>query len=168
MPLNLLKSYNQLLEFESLTESQRTNSLKRIFNRDIADNTAFKFKGRQINPTPLDGFLTMDTLFTHLTTEIIDKKSRKRAFEIHRSKRLHWLRHHIDEKKTEKMLVFSVKEPSGVRTYVYDLDESYVIVLEPLRKREEYYLLTAYWVRGKDAKRNKFEKKYKRRLPDVL
>ena len=43
----------------------------------------------------------------------------------------------------------------------------YVIVLEPLRENE-YYLLTAFYVRGKDAKRKKYEKKYKRRLSDLL
>jgi hypothetical protein len=139
-----------------------------VFNRDIVNNSSFKFKGRQINPIPHDGVIKMDTLFAHLTTEIVDSKTRKREFEIHRSKRLHWVKHHIDEKKTNRMLVFSVKEPNGFRTYVYDQDESYVIVLEPLRKKEEYFLLTAYWVRGKDAKRNKFLKKHKRRLLEVL
>jgi hypothetical protein len=168
MPLNLLKKYNQLLELESLRDSQRKESLLGIFNRDIVSNASFKFQGRQINPTPHDGVIEMDTLFTHLTTEIVDPITRKREFEIHRSKRLHWVKHHVDEKKTERMLVFSVKESDGFRTYIYDQDESYVIVLEPLRKKREYYLLTAFWVRGKDAKRNKFLKKHKRRLPEVL
>jgi hypothetical protein len=62
------------------------------------------------------------------------------------------------------MLIFSVKEPDGIRTYIYDKDEQYVIVLEPLRKLSEYYLLSAYYVRGKDAAKDKFEKKYKRKL----
>ena len=66
------------------------------------------------------------------------------------------------------MLIFSVKEPNGNRTYIYDIDENYVIVLEPLREKNEYYLLTAFYVRGKDAKRKKYEKKYKRRLSDLL
>lgn len=59
---------------------------------------------------------------------------------------------HLDEKKQDSILHFSVKEPSGLRTYIYDMDEKYVIVLEPLRKISAYYLLTAYYLIGKDAK----------------
>lgn len=49
------------------------------------------------------------------------------------------------------MLVFSVKEPEGIRTYIYDKDEKYVIILEPLRNGTQYYLLTTYYLTGKDA-----------------
>ncbi len=62
------------------------------------------------------------------------------------------------------MLLFSVDEPEGLRTYLYDKDERYVIILEPLRKKAEYYLLTAYFLTGKDAQRDKILKKYKRKL----
>ena len=51
------------------------------------------------------------------------------------------------------MLCFSVKEPEGIRTYIYDKNEKYVIVLEPKHKNTIYYLLTAYHLRGKDAKK---------------
>jgi hypothetical protein len=110
----------------------------------------------------------MDTLFRHLTTEMVDKVTRERDFELDRSMRLHWVRYHLDQKKQDNMLLFSVQEREGVRTYYYDKDENYVIVLEPRRDGESYYLLTAYHIRGKDAQRNKMEKKYKRRLPEVL
>lgn len=64
---------------------------------------------------------------------------------------------------------YAIKEPNGFRTYIYDKTEKYVVVLEPLRKVNEYYLLTAYNLRGKDAKKNKFIRKYKmRRLNEVL
>lgn len=139
-----------------------------VFNRDIKNNQSFRFQGKQLNPTTKDGEIPMNTLFTHLTTQIIDQKAREREFEIHRSRRLHWVKHHIDERKKDNMLVFSVKEPEGLRTYILDKDENYVIVLEPLREKNEYYLLTAFIVRGKDAKRNKFGKKYARRLPETL
>ena len=66
------------------------------------------------------------------------------------------------------MRLFSVQEREGIRTYYYDKDENYVIVLEPLRDGKSYYLLTAYYIQGKDAQRNKMEKKYKRRLEKVL
>jgi len=57
-----------------------------------------------------------------------------------RSIRLHWIRHHIEEKKSDNMLVFSVTEPkvATARTYIYDKDEKYLIVLEPMRNRNEY------------------------------
>jgi len=110
----------------------------------------------------------MATLFTHLTTEIVDQKTRRREFELQRSRRLHWVRFHIDERKPDNMMVFTVKEPEGFRTYIYDKDEKYVVVLEPLRDGNSYYLLTAYHVMGKDAQRDKFAKKYKRKLDVVL
>lgn len=169
MPFNLLKKYNQLLELASFNPYERKKSLMGVFNQDIVENKNFKFEGKQINPTPVDGQIVIDTLFTHLTTVIVDKKTNKREFEMSRSQRLHWVKYHIDKKKTDNMLIFSVKEPNGNRTYIYDKDEKYVIVLEPLRKVNEYYLLTAYHLQGKDAKRNKFLKKYKKyRLDEVL
>ena len=77
------------------------------------------------------------------------------------------MKFHIDESKDDDVLQFSVKEPEGVRTYIYDKTEKYVVVLEPLRKVNEYYLLTAYHLTGKDAKRNKILKKYKRKLNEI-
>ncbi|WP_299047638.1 hypothetical protein [uncultured Polaribacter sp.] len=168
MPFNQLKRYNDLLDITGMSPHNRNISLRGVFDRDITNNTNFKFRTKQITPTPLDGEITMDTLFRHLTTVMVNKKTRAREYDVHRSQRLHWVKYHIEEKKKDNMLVYSVKEPDGNRTYVYDKDEKYVIVLEPLRNKNEYYLLSAYYVRGKDAKRNKFEKKYKRRLPEVL
>lgn len=156
------------MELAALNPAQRTKSLQGVFDRDITNNPSFKFKCKQISPTPKDGEIKMSTLFTHLTTVITNKTTRKREFDNDRAIRLHWVKYHIDENKKTNMLVFSVKEPDGNRTYIYDKDENYVIVLEPLRKKNEYYLLTAYYVKGKDAKRNKFDKKYIRRLSEVL
>lgn len=169
MPLNLLKQYNTHLELGSMNAIQRDNSLKGVFNRDIVNNRSFVFRTKQIHPTPNnDGSVAMDTLFNHLTRKVVDEKTKAREFDNHRSIRLHWIKHHVDERKSNNMLVFSVKEPKGNRTYIYDKDEKYVIVLEPLRVNDEYYLLTAFPVMGKDAARKKYEKKYKRRLPDIL
>lgn len=169
MPTNLLKRYNQLLELASLTEQQRTSSLMGVFNRDIQYNPEFQFHSKQLKPTTADGEDSMERLFRHLTTVVTDKTTRHREFEMDRSLRLHWLRHHVEERKQENMYVFSVDEPAcGVRTYIYDKDENYVIVLEPLRNSNEYYLLTAYHLRGKDKSRDKIMKKYKRRLPYVV
>lgn len=168
MPFNQLKRYNDLLDITGMSPHNRNTSLRGVFDRDITNNASFKFRTKQITPTPLDGQITMDALFRHLTTVMVDKKTRAREYDVYRSQRLHWVKYHIEEKKKENMLVYSVKEPDGNRTYVYDKDEKYVIVLEPLRNKDEYYLLSAYYVRGKDAKRNKFEKKYKRRLAELL
>lgn len=168
MALNLLKKYNQLLELNAFSEPERTASLMGVFNRDIARNPHFKFKEKRIHPTPVDGKIEMQTLFTHITTKIVDPDTKKRDFDIHRSRRIHWIKYHIEQRKHDNMLVFSVHEPKGYRTYIYDVDEKYLIVLEPLREVNEYYLLTAYPLRGKDSKRDKIKKKYKRRLDKVL
>jgi len=168
MPLNLVKTYNALLDFGGMNSYQRKNSLLLVFNRDFKDNTPIVYNSKEIFPTPKDGEDSMDRLFKHLTTTIVDKQTRKREYDNDRSARLHWIRFHIDLKKIENVLAFSVKEPSGIRTYIYDIDESYVIILEPLRKVKGYYLLTAYYLKGKDKKRNKILKKYKRRLKEMV
>jgi len=166
MPLNLLKKYNALLDLAGMASHARTKSLKGVFNRDITNNQDFRFRNKPLNPTPKDGEIPMETLFKHLTTEVVDKKTKAREFEYHRSVRLHWVKHHVDERKQDEMLVFSCKDKDGNRTYIYDKTEFYVIVLEPLRLKDEYYLLTAYHLRGKD--KYKIENKFKRRLDELL
>lgn len=170
MPFNLLKKYNELLDIVAMNEFQRRESLRGIFDRDITNNINFSFREKRIYPTPAEGQDATDRLFGHLTTTITDKKIKKREFDIKRSMRLHWIRHHIEERKRDNVLIFSVKEPDGTRTYIYDIDERYVIVLEPMRdlRRNEYALLTAYYEEGRDKERSKIMKKYKMKLPDVL
>lgn len=168
MPLNLLKKYNELLVLAGFNEAQRRQSLRGVFNRDIANHPNFNFRAKKINPTPADGVIKMETLFTHLTTVMVDKVTRKREFDLSRSLRLHWVKFHIEEQKKDQMLYFSVREPEGFRTYIYDIVEKYVVVLEPLRNKREYYLLSAYHLRGKDAQRDKMIKKYNRKLNEIL
>lgn len=167
MPLNLIKIYNQLLDIVGMDVRQRTESLMGIFRRDFVDN-APTFMRKSIHPTPIDGKDKMENLFHHITTHMVDKTTRKRDFEMERSIRLHWIRHHLEQRKQDNMLIFSVKEPEGNRTYIYDRDEKYVVILEPLRIGDAYYFITAYHLEGKDDKRNKIEKKYKRRLDNIL
>lgn len=169
MPTNLLKVYNELLDLASLPEAQRMKSLRGVFDRDFTNNPNMAFRTKKVKPTPAEGQDYMDRLFTHLTTviSIVDKDTRHREFDIKRSQRLHWIRHHLEERKTDRVLVFSVEEPEGIRTYIYDEDERYVIVLEPKIKAGDYFLLTAYYVEGKDAKRDKIKKKWSRRLPTL-
>ncbi len=167
MPFNLLKKYNHLLDFGAYNEFQRRQSLQGIFARDFSNNPNLRFKEKPIQPTPKNGEIPMATLFTHLTTVITDKATKHRSFELERSSRLHWVKYHIDESKADDVLHFSVQEPEGVRTYIYDKTERYVVVLEPLRKVNAYYLLTAYYLTGKDAQRDKILKKYKRKMNDL-
>lgn len=168
MPLNLLKTYNTHLDILALTENQRKTSLLGVFNKDIANHANFNFRNKRITPTPADGVIKMETLFSHLTTEMVDKVTRKRVFEMHRSLRLHWVKFHIEEQKKDDMLYFSVAEPEGIRTYIYDKSEKYVVILEPLKNKDEYYLITAYHLIGRDAMRDKIIKKYKRKLNQVF
>lgn len=170
MPLNLTKEYNDLLDLLGMSEKERTESLRKIFNRDIERNRVFTFNGKPIFPTPReDGHIAMENLFNHLTTKEVDKEIHHREFDVSRSVRLHWIRHHVEQRKKDNMLYFSVAEPKSTRTYIYDADEKYVIVLEPRRDNTAYYLLTAYHLEGKDAARNKIMSKYnRRRLPSLL
>jgi len=169
MPFNLAKTYNELLDIVGMSEWQRTQSLMAIFNRDIRNNPNFKFANKEIHPTPTeDGDIKIEELFVHLTKKIFDKNTRAREFDLHRAARLHWVKYHIEKSKKDNMLYFSVKEPNGLRTYIYDKDEKYVIVLEPLRNKSSYYLLSAYYLTGSDAKRDKIMAKYNKYRLDEL
>jgi len=165
---NLLKIYNQLLELSSLSPTERLESLKRVFKRDIENNPHFCFRKKNIYPTSKEGQDSMEILFHHLTNKTVDEKTKKREYDAIRSERLHWIKYHIEELKKDEMLVFSVLDvKKGVRTYIYDKIEKYVVILEPYRNKEDsYYLLTAYKLEGKGGMNN-IEKKYNRRLSEI-
>ena len=170
MPFYLLKKYNELLDLLGLTEAQRRTSLRGIFDRDVQNNPIFMFNGKPIYPTPKEnGQIALENLFTHLITKVVDHDTNHREFDMSRSQRLHWIKYLVGENKKENMLYFSVDEGSSYRTYIYDMNEKYVIVLESLRNSTAYYLLTAYHLEGRDAARNKILNRYnRRRLPNLL
>jgi hypothetical protein len=176
MPFNLLKKYPELLDILHLTPHERTISLKGVFRRDIKDNNSFKFRHKVIRPIKGEE-PEMQLMFRHLTTEEVEevddsgRKIKKRLFEIDRSRRLHWIRHHIEENKNTNMEFFSVEERIDgrikIRTYIYDIDEKYVIILEPQRSSMDYYLITAYYLNKAWAVKQ-MKKKMKKRFGEVL
>lgn len=177
MPTNLLKKYPDLLEIMHLSESDRTHSLRSVFNRDIEENTGLIFRAKVIRPIKGEE-PDMDLLFKHLTTEEIQeidangKEYPKRIFEKDRSQRLHWVRFHLEELKKERVEVFSVEERDQkkrqdiIRTYIFDEDQNYIIVLDPQRSKRDYYLVTAYYL-NKEYGAKKIRKLLKKRLQEV-
>ena len=176
MPLNLTKKYPELLDILSLSEKDRIKSLKMIFKRDIEENSNLNFRGRKIYPIKGEE-PNMQLLFRHLTTEEIKVTEEgcthpKRVFEKERSQRLHWIRYHLEEHKKDNIEIFSVKTRDQkkrqdiIRTYIYDKEQKYVIVLEPQRNLHDYYLLTAYYL-NKDYGEESINKKLKHKLPNV-
>lgn len=173
--MNILKKYPELLDLAYLQEFERTASLKKIFKRDIEDNTGFNFRGVKIYPIK-DEQPAMQTLLNHLTKEEIEEEDengkiiKKREFDIHRSVRLHWVRFHIEENKKDGMEVFSMEErvkgKTVFRTYIYDVKQKYIIVLEPQRNRG-YYLLTAYYL-NRSYGVEQIHKKLKGKLETIL
>jgi hypothetical protein len=162
MPLNLTKTYNSLLDMVYPTIHKNVNSFRLVFNRDFIELGEIQFRGKKIKPTTSsDGEDSMDRLFTHLTTIVTDKKTKKREFESDRSIRIHWVRYHIEEKIKEKVIVFSIKDEN--RTYILNQDERYVVILEPLRNGTDFYLLSAYPLQPSSYKNimNRFEKRGK-------
>ena len=150
-----MKKYNALLEVDMLTPAQRALSLRGVFNRDIQNNESFAFRAKKIYPIPAEGMDKLELLFSHLTTKVTDEKTKHREYDRSRSIRLHWIRHHIEEKKQDGMLIFSTINGREKRTYIYDRNEKYVIVLEPKEVKKQnakgedyfyryYYFLTAY------------------------
>lgn len=174
MPLNKLKKYPDLLDIGFMNEYQRRSSLMGIFKRDIEDNQNFKFRTKQIRPIKKEGEAPMQTLFHHLTTrdeyDENGKKTGHRLFEMDRSVRLHWIKFHIDELKKLNVEVFSyvdrVDGKDVTRTYIYNIEKEYVVILEPHRSELDYYLLTAYYFNEPGGKKQ-IEKKLKKKLPNV-
>lgn len=103
---NLIKQYNALLEVDALTPAERNVSLRRIFNRDIQNNSAFSFRSKKIYPVPKEGMDKLEMLFWHLTTKVVDHDTNHREYDRARSIRLHWIKFHIEEHKTNDMLIF--------------------------------------------------------------
>lgn len=174
MDFNLLKKYPELLELAYLTVSQRNTSLLNVFRRDIENNSNFNFQGKWIRPTKKEGQTSMEILFHHLTTRSDkDKKGKNvgsRSFEMARSQRLHWIKHLVEAGKMFDFDVFSyedrVKGRSVIRTYIYDIKQEYVIILEPQRSKTDYYLLTAYLLNEPGGKKQ-IENKRKMKLSMV-
>lgn len=181
MPFNKLKKYPELLELNGLDERARQQSLQAIFDRDIADNDNFRFRGKRIYPIKTEGEIDMDRELMHLTTEEVEetdeqgRKFKRRVFDKFRSERLHWIKPHIEEKIADSEIeVFSVNERNQrkrmnvARTYIYNKTRKYVIVLEPqTRNGESYYLLTAYYL-NKEYGEKQMQKKLLSKLTEVL
>lgn len=177
MPFNLLKTYPELLDLGHLDGHARNETLIGVFKRDIEENIRLNFRGKTIRPVKGEE-PAMIILFHHLTTEEIEvtepngQKYPKRVFEMSRSQRLHWVRYHLEERRKENVEVFSVevrdqkKRKDIIRTYIYDIEQRYIIVLDPQRTNRDYYLVTAYYL-NKEYGENKIKKLMKRRLPYV-
>lgn len=164
MPTNQLKKYNSLLDLLYPTLAKNLESLRKVFDRDISNNGSFLLRQKPIYPTYAEGEDKMDRLFRHLTTVVTDKATRKREFESERSVRLHWIKYHIDETKKEDILFFNVQDEN--RTYILDCTEKYLIVLEPLRNKSGYYLLSAHCLLPANFK--KAMKKYTTRSSPIV
>ena len=178
MPTNLIKTYNQFLELGHLSSYDRILSLKKIFNRDISENAGFNFRTKLIRPFKSNGQSDMETLFSHLTCMTEDKideagnKIKTRTeFDYDRSKRLHWVKHHIDERSPDKIDVFSYMDridgKDVIRTYIHDHCENYIVVLAPQRSNTDYYLITAYHLSKEKGGINQIKNKSKKRLAEV-
>lgn len=168
MPFNLIKKYPDLLELDHLKENDREKSLKRIFKRDFEDVTN-SFNNKTIRPIPSEKD-SMELLFNHLTTrkDYIDNDY-TRVYDRERSVRLHWVRPHLLQNINDDLEVFSVQEKVrgryDVRTYIYNRSEQYVVILEPFRNTDDYYLITAYYLESSNTR--KIERKLGRKLQEV-
>lgn len=178
MIFNLTKKYPDLLDILGLNDYQRKEILQKIFDRDITDKVPFQFRTKNIRPTKLEGQVDLDNVLHHLTSHEIDveengRKFQRRVFESDRSQRLHWLRSHIDEDIKASIEVFSAierdkkKRKDVTKTYIYNQDEKYVVVLEPQRSNTDYYLLTAYHL-NKPYSEKQMKKKMKKRLAEIV
>jgi hypothetical protein len=139
MPANLIKTYNQLLDLLYPTFKKNLESIRKVFDRDFTPGD-ISFNTYPVSPAPKEGQDKMEILFSHLTTEVIDEATRKRTFEQSRAVRLHWVRYHLEESK--QFNAYEVDEDNKV--YIVNKAEKYVVILEWLRNKTRFYLLTAY------------------------
>lgn len=170
--LNILKKYPELLDIKGLSERERQDDLLRIFKRDIEDNPNFAFRSWKIYPIKAEGEADMGRLFKHLTCKevMVEEDGNtypKRIFEMDRSQRLHWINHHVSERTPQNVDVFTIEERDKKKrkvkkTYIYDKQEEYVIVLEQQRSNA-FYLLTAYHLNEEYGKKS-LSKKMKKRI----
>ncbi|MDH6306333.1 hypothetical protein M2459_002696 [Parabacteroides sp. PF5-5] len=154
MPFNATKKYDDCLDLLSYTESQRYKTLLSIYERDIYFNKKLIFFEKEVRPTQMNSDeSTKMVLFSHLTCKSDSEEGVKKRdnFDMRRSERLHWIRHHIDACGGKGVFIFDhedrIRGKNTTRTYIYDKPHKYVIVLEPKRSNQEYfYLLTAYYL----------------------
>lgn len=178
MAINYIKTYKSLLEINHFTEWERKISLKAIFDRDIANNDNFKFKGKIIRPLKKEDIFDVESLFKHLTYRTEDIKDKRGVkiktrdiFDFERSRRLHWLLPHIKENINEEIRIFSsyvrIKGKYVTRTFLHNTTENYVIILEPQRSGLDYYLITAYYLEKKYGGPKTINNLYENKLTDV-
>lgn len=154
MPFNLLKKYNELLELGSLEYGDRIKSLRKVFDRDIKDNSNFHFRTIPIVP-PTYGEIGFDGLFHHLITTTVNYKTKHRDFCFIRSMRLHWIKYHIEENKQNYLKIILETINDKKKVYILDEKESYIIVLEEFEGGKFYFLLTAFKLNKKALNRFK-------------
>lgn len=178
MATNYIKRYKALLELNHLNEYDRRVSLKAIFDRDIADNDNFNFNAKIIRPLKKEDVIDVESLFKHLTYKTENETDNKGkiiktrdCFDFERSKRLHWILPHVENKIPDEIQVFSannrVKNKDVIRTYIHNVKENYIIILEPQRSGQDYYFITAYYLEKKYGGLNMIKNKYKNRLDKV-
>ena len=180
MPTNQIIQYPDLLQLLDLPVDKRASPLRMVFDRDVTNNASLCFRGKRVYPIKSDGELEMSREFRHLVTKEYNADP-GRSIDMQRAMRLHWIRPHIEEKVSDAHVeVFSVKERfkkynmDVIRTYIYNVDKKYVVVLEPKERTlpdgtifKYYFLLTAYYLDYEYAPKQ-MEKKMKQKLPSVV
>lgn len=161
MPFNQIKRYDSYLELNHYNSNDKTNCLRQIFERDIANNDSFLFRNKVIRPLKKEDVIDVESLLKHLTHRTekdTDKKGRvihkRDVFDVERSKRLHWVRPHIEEKiNALDVVVFSskirIRGKWVIRTFILNKTKSYVLILEPQRSGLDYYFISAYYLEEK-------------------
>lgn len=158
MPTNQLVIYNRLLELLHGTPARNIASIRAVFNRDFVEGPVITFYKLPILPRPTEDSSPIEQLFWHLTTVEVDNRVKKRAFDTNRALRIHWIKHHLIT-RVHNTLYFKVKDEN--RVYILDQDEKYLVVLDPSRAKNAFYLLTAFHLG--DSGFRKVLKKYEKR-----
>ncbi len=163
-PTNLNKEFDEFLDIIGKSPDDAMASLRLIFNRDMINFPCKEFNGRVMVYTrdPLDA----ERQLNHLVKKKINGE--RKYIDNERAKRLHWVKYFLENAlKRNKYWVFSYKHPKeGIRTYIYHKNLKFIVILEPNIDKNEYYLITAYYVLGTGIE--DIKDLYAQKLPNII
>jgi len=101
--------------------------------------------------------------YWHITHE--GKIESEREFAPRRCERIAWIRAIIENVNDPSVTIWDYKEGKGkIRTYIWLEEYDYIVILEKSRKKDKYFLVTAFYFEGNSTYRN-LERKYDQREP---
>ncbi len=98
--------------------------------------------------------------FWHIITKA-EKKNRKeeRCYDSRRAERIHWIKPLILNHSHNMIKSWNYLESSGkVRNYIWIEDHNFIVILQWDNNKQEYILITSYFIENSHTKRKLLQK----------